>query len=126
MALAYLADVVELERLWHEWFRAADSKPLDLAALAAVPESAYADLLSTLHPTMLLLHSDYPVHRIWNRAQQCGESGSAVDLNEGPAWLLVACRGIPVGIQSIDEAEWIFLDSFRRRSRRREGLGCPI
>jgi len=67
----YLYDVVRLEWAVQEAMVAADAPALDLAWLAAVPESGRAGLRFGLHPSVRLLRTQYPVFDLW----QCFQAG---------------------------------------------------
>ena len=68
----YLADVVRLEWAWHGAYHAADAEPLPQEALAAFGPRAER-LALTLHPSLRLVRSDYPVVTIWELAARDGE-----------------------------------------------------
>lgn len=105
-ALGYLADVARLEWAIDQAGIAADAPGFDLAALAAVPPDAYADLRLGLHPSARVLESRYPVLRIWQANQPMIADPPAVDLGEGGDLLLVArgARGVAVERVSPGEA----------------------
>lgn len=63
--LAYLADVARLEWLRHRALLAADARPIDRAALAALSPDAMARLRFSLHPSLAILRSPYPIVSIW-------------------------------------------------------------
>lgn len=63
--LPYLPDVARLEYLLRESYHAADSGPVDAAALAAVPPQRLAELHLRFAPSMRLMRSDWPVAAIW-------------------------------------------------------------
>lgn len=64
-ALAYLPDMARLEWLAHLAAIGADVTPLPLHQLGAVPPEAMPDLCLSLHPTLALLGSAYPIVTIW-------------------------------------------------------------
>jgi len=105
-ALPYLPDVASLEWAIDQAEIAADAPGFDLAALAAVPSDAYADLRLVLHPSAQLLESRYPVLRIWQVNQPAVADPPAVDLGEGGDLLLIArgARGVAVERVSPGEA----------------------
>ncbi|WP_374372938.1 putative DNA-binding domain-containing protein [Dongia sp.] len=63
--LAYLPDVALLEWSCHTAAHAADTVPVDLAGLAAMAPDEMARLSFSLHPSLALLPSDFPVVSIW-------------------------------------------------------------
>lgn len=60
----YLGDVARLEFALRESYHAADSIPIDPAALGIAPEQLMASTLS-LAPSLRLLRSPYPVVALW-------------------------------------------------------------
>ena len=105
----YLADVARLEWLVHSVFHAADSVPLYAAQLAAVAPTDQPRLQFQLHPACRLLHSAYPVQRIW-AVNQPGYSGSTdVSLDEGGVQLLVQRQGSNILLIPLQDAEFQLL-----------------
>ena len=64
-AADYLADVAELEAARTRAYHAADALPLPRAALAALAPEDLPDLRLTLHPSVVLLQSRFPIVSIW-------------------------------------------------------------
>ncbi|MGH8320535.1 MAG: HvfC/BufC family peptide modification chaperone, partial [Gammaproteobacteria bacterium] len=60
-ALPYLADVARLEWARQQAYLAADAEPLDPYALGTVPDDRQGALRLTLHPSVRLLESPYPI-----------------------------------------------------------------
>lgn len=75
--LAYLADVARLEWARAESYFAADAAVLDPARLAALMPEAMADVVLRLHPATRLVHSRFPIHRIW----EVHQSGNVPEVN---------------------------------------------
>ncbi|MDX3926340.1 MAG: DNA-binding domain-containing protein [Shinella sp.] len=69
--LAYLPDVMRLEVARGRAYHAADARPLDPAALAAVEPARLGDLVLVPHPALSVLSSPHPVVTIW--AMNAGE-----------------------------------------------------
>ncbi len=63
--LAYLPDVATLELARRQAFHAADAIPVSVELLAALPENALQNTRLTLHPSVRLLASPYPIFSIW-------------------------------------------------------------
>ena len=63
--LGYLGDVARLELALRRSYHAADSTPLDPAALAAIPPDALATTTLTLAPATEVIPSPWPLHAIW-------------------------------------------------------------
>ena len=72
----YLADVARLEWTRHQAYHAADAAPLSLAALAEAAGDADNATL-TLHPSLHIVRSTYPVVTIWQLAARQGEDEPA-------------------------------------------------
>src|SRR5271169_1907108 len=72
--LVYLPDVARLEWALDQANIAADSPPLDLRALAAVPAAALGALRFALHPSVQMVKSRHPIFRIW-QVNQPGYAG---------------------------------------------------
>ena len=69
-AADYLADVAELEAARTRAYHAADAVPLPRDALAALAPEDLPDLRLTLHPSVVLLQSRFPVVSIWEANRQ--------------------------------------------------------
>lgn len=69
-AAEYLADVAELEAARTRAHHAADAEPLPREAFAALPAEDLHDLRVSLHPSVTLLQSRFPVVSIWDAARQ--------------------------------------------------------
>jgi hypothetical protein len=85
----YFADVAALEWACQECWVAPESESLDPAALRAVPPHAYATLRFTLSPACRLVHSAYPVIRIWEVNRDVHARADTIDLDSGGDFVLV-------------------------------------
>lgn len=63
--LGYLPDVARLELALRESYHAADSAPVDAAALQALPPERLLDVRLSLAPALRLVRSDWPIVSIW-------------------------------------------------------------
>jgi hypothetical protein len=79
----YFAHVARLEWLCQEVMWAADATGADLVKLAAIPAERYSHLRLTLHPSVRLMESHFPVVRIWQANQPDAQSDFTIDLDEG-------------------------------------------
>jgi hypothetical protein len=61
----YLGDVARLEWARLNAFHAADAEPLSVARLTEAPQERLADLRFTLHPSLQLLASRWPIASLW-------------------------------------------------------------
>lgn len=64
-ALPYLADVARLELAWLAAYHAAEGCALTPAKIFEAVGDAPGAARFTVHPSLRLLHSPYPVHSIW-------------------------------------------------------------
>jgi hypothetical protein len=111
--LPYLPDVARLEWAIDEASRAADraSSPTDvLAALGGIPAHALTQQRLTLDPSCRLVHSRFPVMRIW-QAHQPGFDGQ-VNLDADADHLLVRREGVVPSIARIAAGDFAFLRVF--------------
>lgn len=110
-ALPYLPDVARLEWAWHESYHAAEGGPLDLSTLAAVPVEAYETIRFLLAPSARLIHSPYPVLRIWQVNQDDYSGDPGVNLDQGASHLLVLRQGNQVLLQELDQGTFLWLQA---------------
>lgn len=111
----YLADVARLEWLMCAAANAADTAPLDAAALAAVAPETTPLLRLALHPAFGLLASPWPVDRIW-RANRRGAAAdeAPIDLAAGGVLLEVSRVGDEVVMRPLDAAVFAFRAALSR------------
>jgi hypothetical protein len=117
--LPYLPDVARLEWAIDQAAIAADARPLDLDALAAVPADAFEHLRFVLNPSAHFVASLYPVLRIWQVNQDGFEGDDTVDLGAGGDSLLVLRGASGVSIERLGAGEHALLTALARRA----GLG---
>jgi len=103
--LVYLADVARLERAFNRALHAVDEAPGDFAALASLSPAEAASIQLVPHPALSVLQLDYPAERIWRAVLDEDEAGmAAIDLDEGPRWVLVERRPDGVEVRRMSEA----------------------
>ena len=110
--LTYLPDVAALEWAYHRVFHAAEHAPLDLTALAQIPQERHEELKFQLHPASRLLSSDYPILQIWqvNQDDYCGDQ--TVNLDQGGVDLLVIRRAnLDIQMQILEAGEFTLLQT---------------
>lgn len=107
-ALPYLADIARLDWACHAAYHGPEALPLSPAALAAVPQSAWPSARFALHPTVALLRSAYPIDAIWRAHQPDAPADWSIDLDAGPAQVIVArphatveVLGVPAGLYTL-------------------------
>lgn len=107
----YLADVARLEWACQECLVAEDSEPLDPQTLRGIPADAYGGLRFTLRPACRLVHSVFPVMRIWEVNQPDAASDRIVDLRSGPDYL-IAMRNSRVELCRVSAGDFELLSGF--------------
>ncbi len=121
--LPYLEDVARLEWAIEECFYESDPVHLDVAALARVAEEHYPALRFVLAPSARLLHSPFPVHRIWEMSLPGADAGARLELGDAGAQLLVRRDGYAVKVEALGPAEFALLDALRSGYAIGEAMG---
>ncbi|MGF6597895.1 hypothetical protein P3T23_002612 [Paraburkholderia sp. GAS448] len=106
-SVPYLADVARLE--WHVnvVLHAPDAPSLDIARLTAQSEAGPAQLRFQSHPAVRLLRCEFPVDIIWCAVLKRDDRAmAAIDLAEGPVWLLVHRTRSGIEVTRMGECEW--------------------
>jgi hypothetical protein len=113
--LAYLPDVARLECAVGRALRASDLEPLELARLASIDGSEQARIRFTLHPSVSLLSSPYPVDAIWRAVLARDDAAlAAIDLDAGIVRLLTERYSGEVAVTRLDESRWSFAEALFR------------
>lgn len=87
-SVPYLADVARLERGWLEAYHAADARPMSHEAIAALGPETFFALRLSLHPSLRLIRSRWPIVSIWQANQPPQEPGP-LDLSRGETALVL-------------------------------------
>lgn len=103
--LSYLPDVARLEWALNEAYFAPDAEALRPETLAAIPAAEYPALRFTLHPSVRLVESRFPIDRVWQANQPDSDGEQLIDLAEGGCRLLVGRAGGDAVFQRISAAE---------------------
>ena len=106
--IAYLPDVARLEWLVHRAYYAANAPPFDPASLALVPAQQQLELRPQVHPACHVMHSMYPIARIWEVHQESFSDAFQVDFSQGPGHALVSRPRFKVEVARISDAEAAF------------------
>lgn len=109
--LPYLADVARLEWQVHRAHYAADPAPFDPARLAALTHGQQLQLRLRLHPACSILHSAYPLARIWQVHQDSCSDAFDVDFSTGATHALVFRPRFRVEVAQTGDAEAAFLSA---------------
>lgn len=107
--LPYLSDVARLEWCIDESFNEADSAPLSLERLAAVPPEHFQTLRFALAPACRLVGSAFPIDRIWQACQPGADDSEQVNLELGGVNLLVRRDGFAVAMDQVGAGEFAML-----------------
>ena len=107
--IPYLADVGRLEWRVHRAHYAADPGPFDPARLACVPPEHQLQLRPQLHPACHVVHSEYPVARIWEVHQEAFSGEFAVEFPGDGTNALIFRPRFRVEVAQIGDAEAAFL-----------------
>lgn len=113
--LVYLADVCRLEWCYHTACYSNLYPALNIENLSAVPESMQAAIIFQLPPNSSLLHSLYPIQRIWEMNQDDHPKDVIVDLNEGAVWLFIWPKASEVKIEVLTQHQWKILKAIQDR-----------
>ncbi|MCG7984942.1 MAG: putative DNA-binding domain-containing protein [Candidatus Thiodiazotropha lotti] len=106
--LPYLSDVAGLEFAWTAAYHAADALPLQPDQLQNLSEEAFVKLQLRVHPSLQLLASDFPIHRIWS-VNQSDDQDELISLDEGACRLIVVRPGNEVQVRVVSEGEFEFV-----------------
>lgn len=119
--MPWLADVARLEWAWHEALSAADAPGIDFAALAAVPAEEEPALRFSLHPSVRLVSSAWPVLAIWEANQP--ERDGAPDRDEGADDVLLWREDGRVRMALLDPLDAAFVAAIGRGIPLEEAAG---
>jgi hypothetical protein len=108
--LPYLPDVARMEWLAHRAHYARDALPFDLSRLSSIAESACPTLRVVLAPACALYASRWPLARIWEVHQDDYAGEFAVDLEAGPAQILIHRPRFRVQVASLAPGAYAFLE----------------
>lgn len=110
-ALPYLVDVARLEWAYHVVFHAPSPAPFEPETLACLAPAAFPNLKFRLGPACRLLHSRYPIFRIWEVNQEGYVGEGHIELDEGPQTVLVVRRRSIVELWQLPHAEAAFVEA---------------
>ncbi len=96
---ALLSDLARVEWAFIDAFDAPDVPPLDAAAVAAIPEEAWASARIVLHPSLQRLSLAYPTHRM--REEQRQQKPMTTPEPAG-TWLVVYRRELLLYTEEMD------------------------
>lgn len=106
--LPYLPDMARLDWALNVAFHSPRGPRLTASDLSAVPPQRLATRSVALAPGSALIGSRYPIDLIW-AASQPGASDEKIDIERGPARLLVLRRADDAGFLGVSEGEAAFI-----------------
>ncbi|WP_034301995.1 DUF2063 domain-containing protein [Herbaspirillum sp. RV1423] len=108
-SLPYLADVARLEWQVNIVLHAADAQPLNVAPLVQLDEAELSHQRFAPHPAAKLLRCDFPADAIWHAVLERDDSAmAAIDLADGPVWLLIQRAQSSVAVVRLSKCQWRF------------------
>ncbi len=121
-SVPYLADVARLEAARTRAYHAADGKPLARDAFAAVPLEALAGMRFTLHPSLEIVSSPYPIVTIY--AMNSGEMEPAPITDWRAEDALIVRPEYGVEVRRISAGARIFLQRLANNKPLGEAAGA--
>ena len=110
----YLPDVAALEWAYQLSLIAADDTPLDLTPLRALPPERLDASCFELQPDCQLVHSEFPIVRIWLANQDERDGTEVIDLRTGADFVLLRRAGGAVELHQLPAADFFFLQSLQQ------------
>jgi Putative DNA-binding domain len=108
-SLVYLPDVARLEWAVSRAIHAADVPPMDLTQLSALSPAEQSHVALVPHPSVAVLRTATPADVIWRAVLSRDDDAlAAVDVDAGPAHLIIERLGTGVEVLRLDAAEWHF------------------
>lgn len=109
--IGYIPDIADLEVARGRAYHAADAVPLPPQAFAAIPAERLAGLRLSLHPSVSLLQSQFPIVSLWHESQEAGDVAS-------PQWrpeaALIARPMLEVEVWNLPPGGFAFLAALSR------------
>ena len=109
--LGYLADIAKLEWAISRSLHADDVAPITRGDLAGLSAADAPRLVLTLHPSLALLESRWPIERIWRANQADGDADLTIDVDSGGVRLQIHRRADRVVLKSLTPSEFAFLQA---------------
>jgi hypothetical protein len=106
-----LAELAKLEWLYHLVFFAEDAKAMDVTSLANIPAESYEQLKFSLHPSVRLMKSPYPVYQIWKSHK---DNELFNDEEEDSYNYLIYRKGFLLQTIQLPLSDFIFISSLKK------------
>jgi hypothetical protein len=110
----YLADLAELEAARTRAYHSADATPISRDGFSALAPEQMPDLHVTLHPSVQLLRSRFPVVSIWEANVYANDNDNALSLWQ-PECTLIARPQLQVEVRRVTPGVYEFLSAFAER-----------
>lgn len=104
----YLADLAHLEWAWHRIFEMASAKKIDMEELSIAIAVRKGKILFHLPDNSFLLHSQYPIHEIWEQVNAVN-----LPLELSNHYFIVWRHQTEMRLDSLSATEWQVLSWFR-------------
>lgn len=111
--LPYLADVARIDYARTQAYHAADATPLTLQDLAAVPQDIFALSSFTLHPSIHLISSPYPIFAIWDANMRTEAEMPEISIDDGGQDILVVRPELSVDVHLLAPGALHFVSALR-------------
>lgn len=108
--LGFLPDLARFEWGLAEAFVAEDAAPLDWPEVASLPPEAVAEVPLTLHPSVRVIRSDWPLFDLHD-AREAPDQGLSIDLRDRPLMALIHRQGEVVMRRVLDGEEATCLEA---------------
>jgi hypothetical protein len=118
-----IADVADLEVARGKAYHAADAAPLPPQAFAAIPAERLAGLRLSLHPSVSLLQSRFPIVSVWHAHQQLGDATSR---QSRPEAALIARPMLEVEVWNLPPGGFAFLTALSRGATMAEAADAAM
>ena len=101
--LPYIVDVAALEWARYRAYHAADADSVDISVMAAIDDAEIDRIRLTLHPSISLIRSSWPVVSIWQAHQQSDPASVLRNVQFNPEIALVLRPALEVHVRSVRE-----------------------
>lgn len=114
-SLPYLADVAKLEWVWQLLINGMNHSQGNISLLSSVNENKTENIVFNLAPHTSLLHSNYPIHKIWQSNQANNNSNEEINLNDGEVYLIVWRLELDMHIDLLTKHEFFLLSLIKKK-----------
>ena len=114
-AYPYIPDLVSVDWAWHMAFHCKDAQAIDASHLQSMLSSS-PDARFMLHPSVVLIDSDYPIFQLWqfNERAREGRNEENFQLDQGAECMLIWRTGLRVETKALNRIDRFLLKAFRQ------------